>query len=174
MNKVRFILLCAVVLLASCAPVFREDIMKDASLNPFLSELNANAASYEGKLFVFAGMLDTTRVTKEGSLIEAVFIPVDRWGRPGDYMESVRFLALYPLEKGILDPLIFRKNRLITIAAIYKGVRIDRLGEIEYPFSYFEISDFRLWEDPYPAYNPSPYWWYDPWYDPWFPHRRWR
>ncbi|HTZ16880.1 MAG TPA: Slp family lipoprotein [Dissulfurispiraceae bacterium] len=186
MHKVKFLLIVALLLVTACAPVFREDIMKNAALNPSLTELNADPESYEGKLYVLGGRIVNTRVIKEGSLIEAIYVPVDSRGYPEDYIKSIRFLALYPKEGGILDPLIFKKDRNITIAAIYKGTRTERFGETEYPFSYFEITDFRLWEEPYPEYYPYPYWWYDPWYnpwynpwydpwyDPWYPHHRWR
>jgi len=76
------------------------------------------------------------------------------------------FLALYPKENGILDSIIFRKDLEISIAGIYKETRTERLDEMNYPYSFFEIVDFHLWEEPryYPAYYPYPYEWYDPWY----------
>ena len=180
MKRFPFLLLAALLLITACAPVFREDIMKSATLNPSLSELNAAPVMFEGKLYILGGKIVNTRVTKDGSLIEAIYAPVDSRGYLKDYVRSIRFLALYPKEKGILDPIIFRKDREITIAGIYKGTRTERLDEMNYPYGYFEIVDFHLWEDPlyYPAYYPYPYEWYDPWYepwyDPWYRHHWWR
>ncbi|HMK60058.1 MAG TPA: Slp family lipoprotein [Dissulfurispiraceae bacterium] len=181
MKKYLFVLLVAVCLVTACAPVFREEIMKNATLNPSIAELNSSPLMFEGKLYILGGNIVNTRLTKEGSLIEAVYAPVDSRGYLKNYLRSVRFLALYPKDKGILDPLIFRKNRDVTIAGLYKGTRIEKLDQLDYAYAYFEIVDFRLWEEPqyyYPAYYPYPYWWYDPWYghwhDPWYGHRRWR
>ncbi|HMK55224.1 MAG TPA: Slp family lipoprotein [Dissulfurispiraceae bacterium] len=180
MKRYLLTLIIALGLIAACAPVFREDIMKNATLNPSLSELNAAPLLFEGKLYVLGGKIVSTRVTKEGSLIEAIYAPVDSRGYLKDYVRSVRFMALYPKDRGILDPLIFRKNRDMSIAGVYKGTRIEKLDEMEYAYAYFEIVDFRLWEESryYPAYYPYPYWWYDPWYgpwhDPWYGHRGWR
>lgn len=169
MRRYSIILAAALLLLTSCAPVFREEIMKNATLNPSLAKLNEQSLMNEGKLYVFGGKIINTRVTKDGSLIEAIYVPVNSRGYLKDYMQSIRFLALLPKEKGILDPMIFGKNREITIAGIYKGIRTETLDEIRYPYAYFEIVDFHLWEERVyyePAY-PYPYWWYDPWYDPW-------
>ncbi len=174
MKQFPLFLIVSIFLITACAPVFREEIMKQATLNPSLGELNRDPMLYEGKLYILGGTIVNTKVTKEGSLIEAVYTPVDSRGYLQDYIQSVRFIALYPRNKGILDPLIFAKAREITIAGIYKGVRTATLDEIEYPFSYFEIVEFHLWEIRYPDYYPYPYWWYDPWYDPWYPHHWWR
>jgi outer membrane lipoprotein len=162
--------------MVACVPVFREEVMKNATLNPPLAELNSNPLMFEGKLYILGGKIVSVRVTKEGSLIDAIYAPVDSRGYLKDYVKSVRFLALYPKEQGILAPLIFRKDREITIAGIYKGTRVGRLDELDYSYGYFEIVDFRLWEEPryYPDYYPYPYWWYDPWCDPWYRYHRWR
>lgn len=168
MKRYSVFFIAVLLILSSCAPVFKEEIMKNATLNPSLAELNEQSTMYEGKLYVFGGKIVNTRVTKDGSLIEAIYVPVDSRGNLKDYMQSIRFLALLPQGKGILDPMIFSKNREITIAGIYKGVRTGQLDEIHYPYAYFEIVDFHLWEERvyYPPY-PYPYW-YDPWYDPWY------
>lgn len=177
MKRYAFLIIAALLLLTACAPVFREDIMKNATLNPSLSGLNADPLHFEDKLYIFGGKIINTRVTKDGSLIEALYAPVNSRGYFQDtYKLEGRFLALLPKEYGILDPLIFKKDREITIAAVYKGVRTERLDEIDYPYSYFQIVEIRLWEERQyypPPYYPYPYW-YDPWYDPWYRHHWWR
>jgi outer membrane lipoprotein len=176
MKRYFLVLIAVLLFMPTCVPVFREDIMKNATLNPPLSELNSDPRMFEGKLYILGGKIISVRVTKDGSLMEAIYAPVDTRGYLQDYVRSIRFLALYSKERGILDPLIFRKDRDITIAGIYKGTRTGRLEEMDYPYGYFEIVDFRLWDEPqyYPAYYSYPYGWYDPWYDPWYRHHRWR
>ena len=151
--------------------------MKNATLNPSLAGLNADPLFFEGKLYIFGGKVINARLTKEGSQIEALYVPVNSRGYFDDYYRTDgRFLALLPKDRGILDPLIFKANREITIAAVYKGVRTERLEGMEYPYGYFEIVGIRLWAERayYPPYYPYPYWYYDPWYEPWNRHQRWR
>lgn len=114
-----FLLLEALLQITACAPVFREDIMRSATLNPSLSELTAAPVMFEDKLYILGGKIVNTRVTKDGSMIKAIYAPVDSRGYLKDHVRSIRFLALSPKEKGILDPIIFRKDREITIAGIY-------------------------------------------------------
>jgi len=149
--------------------------MQSASLDvPFL-DLRENPELYRGNLFALGGIIVNTRVTEKGSLIEAVYVPVDSRG----YLRGIgasheRFLALWPKERGILDPMIYRQKREITIAGEFKEIQRGKIDDLEYSYPVFEIVDFYLWEErppsyyyyppPYP-YGPYwgdyPYYWYD-------------
>ncbi len=171
------ILLCAAV--TSCAPVLRHDLM-EAGIREFsLPDVVKSPDAYEGKLFVFGGIIVTTKATPEGSLIEALLVPVNARG----YLKDVdapqnRFLALFPKESGFLDPIIFKKNREITIAAEFKGLREGEIDEMLYTYPFFVIRQLYLWaERPeyyWPYYEPYPYWWDYPyrWYG--YPPGFWR
>jgi outer membrane lipoprotein len=97
-------------------------------------------------------------------------MPVDRYGYL-NYASAYqgRFLAVFPRAKGLLDPMIFKKGREITIAGDYAGVRKGRIDEMEYAYPVFEIRQIHLWEDQrdywpygYPSYYYYPGW--NPWY----------
>ena len=156
----------SVLILFSCAPVLRYDLMGKGILNARLSELKENPVSYREKLFILGGIIVNTTVTKEGSLIEAIYVPVDFRG----YLKSSgisngRFLAIY---KGFLDPVIFNQEREVTIAGIFKGTRTGNIGEMEYTYPFFEIEEIYLWEkrqdEYYPPYLYYPYWRYELWW----------
>jgi outer membrane lipoprotein len=168
------------LMVLSCAPVLRYDLMKRGIFDVRLSDIKKTPAPHRGKLFILGGIIVKTTATKEGSLIEASYVPVDSRG----YLKNIsasngRFLALY---KGFLDPLIFRHKRELTIAGVFRGTRLGKIDEMNYTYPFFEIEELYLWEEmrdyyrSYP-YPPSyyPYWRYGPWwYDPWWHDPWWR
>jgi len=175
MKYVRYILIASLLFFVACAPVFKDEIMKNSTINPSPIELNASPASFEGKMYIFGGKIINLRTTPDGYVIEAMFLPVDSRGKIDDGDNYIgRFLAILPKEKGILDPLIFKAGRDVSIAGIYRGIRTQKSDNIENTYSYFEIAAIRLWEER--AYYSSPfiyypypqlYWWYGPNYYRW-------
>lgn len=160
------------MILFSCAPVLRVDLMQQGSFDVNFSDLEDNPGLYKGELYILGGVIAKTTATKRGSLIEALYIPVDSRGYLKEFSPSGgRFLALYPGR--FLDPLIFRERREITLAGEFVEMRKGYIDEIEYSFPLFDIKELYLWEvrkdyyyvEPYPYwYYPYPYWWYDPWW----------
>jgi outer membrane lipoprotein len=181
MKRFGFLFIASLLFLTACAPVFREEIMKNSTLNPSLTELNSAPADFEGKLFLLGGKIINVRTTQDGFVIEAMYLSVNSRGHIGsrDKYEG-RFLAILPKEKGMIDPLLFTAGKEVTVAGIYKGIRTQKFDNVEYGYSYFQIIGLRLWEERHYYYG-SPYY-YGPypsvyfWYDPWYPHyyRHWR
>ncbi|MEK6813955.1 MAG: Slp family lipoprotein [Nitrospirota bacterium] len=167
--------------LSSCASVLPRDLVRSADRTTPPSSIIKDPDRYKGKLFVFGGTIVETRVTAEGSLIEALHRPVDAWGyiRRAQRPDG-RFLAIYPKERGVLDPLIYGPGREITLAGTFVGSRSGKIGEIETSFPLFEVKEIHLWVEietryppPYPYWSyPYPYWMYDPWWPYWSPPPR--
>jgi len=170
----------------SCTPVIQEEFMKAGSISVPLSDMSENAGPYKGKLFILGGLIAETKATKRGSLIEAVYIPVDSRG----YLKATdrsmgRFLAYYPKERGLLDPLIYKKGKAITVAGEFTGTQKGKLDEMDYTYPLLEIKDIYLWPErsasaywSYPSYYPFwyypyPYQWYGPWWGPYPPTPYW-
>jgi outer membrane lipoprotein len=165
------------ILLASCAPVLSPEVMDRGRYDPDFDELVSNPDAYRGTFYILGGIIAKTRATAGGSIIEALYVPVNNWGYLKGYrLAGGRFLALYRGSK-ILDPMIFRKNREITIAGEFIGTRTGKIDDADYTYPLFEIREFYLWEEPEkreyyyppPYYSPPPYyryrdnyprWWY--------------
>jgi len=170
------IILFAGLLISSCTPVLSRNLLSSGTFNEGLSYIKENPASYKGSLFIFGGIIVRTEATKDGSLIEAIYVPVNSMGYLKSYKTSGgRFLALYRSHE-ILDPVIFSAKREITLAGEFIEIRKGMIGEMEYAFPLFEIKEIYLWEeikdrDYYYYYMPPPYpyWYYKhrP-YDPWW------
>jgi outer membrane lipoprotein len=183
----RFLLITLMMIsVFSCAPVLRQDIMETAIREFSLSDIKSKPDPYKGKLFVLGGLIVNTKLTQEGSEIEAIYIPVDSRGYLKNEEPSSsdgRFLAILPKGRGILDPLIYRREKEITVAGEFIGIRSGKIDESEYVYPVFEIVDIYLWQERrdyyyYPYYSPYwwdypyPYYWGDPWWRPWAPYWR--
>lgn len=153
--------LALVLLLAACSPVLRREFMDQGAREFDPRHLTETPEVFQGKLFVFGGVIVETRLVEQGSLIEAMFLPVDRYGYPNeDGPYQGRFLALYPRSRGILDPLIYKKGREITIAGEFLEPRSGKIEQMEYTFPMFEIRQVYLWEASdyrWPGYSYYPY-----------------
>lgn len=164
----------------ACAPVLNKDLMKEGAREFDPRHLLETPEVFKDRLFIFGGVIVDTKLMEAGSQLEGLFVPVDRYGYLDDQAQyQGRFLALYPRSKGMLDPLIYKKGREVTIAADFQEVRKGKIDEMEVTYPVFVIRQVYLWEEyrTYPAayywpgyYYPYPY--YTPYmYDPWWPHR---
>lgn len=161
------------MMLASCAPVLSRDVMNSGVREFKFARFVETPDAFKGKIFILGGIIVETKLTEKGSQIEAVFVPVDGLG----YLRNTaayegRFIALFPRPRGMMDPLIYKKGREITIAGEFLEVRKGKIDEMDYLFPVFEIREAYLWDEyrayPYsswpPYYHPAwPGWCYDPW-----------
>jgi outer membrane lipoprotein len=174
MKKARLIIL-ACMLIISCVPVLRQELLKTGTFDVRLSELKQDPDADKGRLFILGGIIVKTTVIADGSLIEAIYVHADSRG----YLRRIepsngRFLAIFK-GRDLLDPVIFHEKREITLAGEFIGTQKGMIGEMEYVYPLFEIREIYLWEevkerDYYYLYAP---YYYPPWhfryryYDPW-------
>ena len=111
--------------------------MQQAAVFVPWADVEKNPDVYRGKLFVLGGVIVSSRLIESGSLIEAAYVPVDSNGylldsnNPGG-----RFNAFYPKAKGILDPVMYSKGRMITIVAEFVELRQGKIEEMSYTFPH--------------------------------------
>jgi len=144
--------------ITSCStPVLRKDFLENGFRNPLLSDLVQSPDAWQNQLFILGGNIVSCRYTEEGSLIEAVYISVNSLGYPqAPSLVARRFLAIYPIEKGVLDPVIFRQGRDITFAGIFLENRIGFIDDVSYTYPTFKIEEIFLWEQRGYYANPYP------------------
>jgi outer membrane lipoprotein len=98
--KKLYLLILINLFLFSCAPVLTRDLMQRGIYTTRLSEIKQNPVVNKGKLFILGGIVVNTTVKKEGSLVEAIFVPVDSMGYLKGYRAAnERFLAIYRSKK---------------------------------------------------------------------------
>ena len=147
MRKLSIFILTSIILF-SCSPILRQDSIDRATVNYQSSEIMQNPAPYKGNLFMFGGIIVNTTAVERGSVIEALYVPVNSRG----YLKSVedtgnRYLAVYPKTYGFLDPLIFHKGREITIAGEFIALEAGKINEMDYTYPVFQIEEVHLWRD---------------------------
>jgi outer membrane lipoprotein len=155
MKKI-FLMTAASLILSSCAPVLDRQLMYEGVRNVPFSRLREAPNAYQGKTFILGGLIVETRFAGKGSQIEALSVPVDSYGYLKETEHSMgRFLAIYPRESGLLDPLVYNKGREITLAGEFLGIQKGKIDEMEYAYPVFEIKQIYLWEERkyyYPIY----------------------
>jgi starvation-inducible outer membrane lipoprotein len=112
------LLVLAVLSLVSCSlPVLKSDLLEKGVRDVSMAQLTESPQVYEGKLFILGGVIVSTRLTEKGSLIEAIHIPVSSAGYLKEMQPTTgRYLAFYPKESGVLDPVVYRAGKKITLA----------------------------------------------------------
>jgi outer membrane lipoprotein len=182
MKKLVFLLLS--LILFACAPVLNRELMKEGDRNVPLDQLRGNPEAYKGRLYILGGVIVDSRFIQSGSQLEVLYLPVDSSGYlTGTDRSRGRFLAVYPSEKGLLDPMVYKKGREVTLAGSFVEARKSKIDDMDYVYPVFEIREVHLWEEqrdyyaypyyPYSYYvNPYPYW-YNPYWGPWPPPPGW-
>ena len=174
--------------LAACTPVLNRDLMNTGVREFQLGHLAETPEAFKDHLFILGGVIVETKLLETGSQIEALFVPVNGSGYFQDTRQyQGRFLALFDRAKGMLDPLIYRKGREVTLAGTFLGLRKGKIDEMEYTYPIFEVRQIHLWDEYqdarysmsyYPYYYPPYYYSYyyrSPYlYDPrWRPYPYW-
>ncbi len=173
--KKRGIAIAALLFLAACSPVLNKSLMREGLRDVPLSTVRETPDTYKGKLFILGGLIIETKHTERGSQIEALAVPVNGLGYLKDEVRvrDGRFLAVYPKERGFLEPLIYKKGRQVTLAGEFLELKKAKLDETEYTYPVFEIRQIYLWDEYSDRYYYAPYYYYYPysypyWYDPWW------
>src|SRR5512137_2490408 len=91
-------------MLASCTPVLDRQFMDEGLREVSFAALRESPGQYQGKVFILGGVIVRTKFTEEGAEIEAMHVPVDRYGAFEDSGRSEgRFIALMPKDVMLLD-----------------------------------------------------------------------
>lgn len=138
-----------------------------------VAQVAASPAAHTGTVVIWGGkVIKTVNSTNSGS-IYVLGLPLTRDERPKRFgVTTGRFIAW---SKGFIDPEVFRKGQLITVAGEITGARTEPLQGVRYSYPLVAIKELHLWYVAvpyYPYYYPPGYWtWYGPawgwgWYGP--------
>jgi outer membrane lipoprotein len=157
----------AAMLLAGCSPVLNREYMQEGAREFQLLHLVETPEVFKDHLFILGGLIVETKLIEKGSQIEALYMPVNARGYlQDDQGYQGRFLALYPKSLGLLDPMLYKKGREITLAADFLELRKGKIDDMEYTYPVFVIRQIYLWEENryYNSYWPGYYPYYFPSY----------
>ncbi|MCL6584524.1 MAG: Slp family lipoprotein [bacterium] len=143
-SRLLLLFLAAVALLiAGCAHVISSESRRLAAKNIPFQWIAQNPDRYKGIMVIWGGQIIETRNLPEGTLIVVLQRPLGRFEQPiEDSRPQGRFLVLY---QGFLDPAVYEKGEMITVAGIIEGEKVMPLGEIEYRYPYLNAREIHLW-----------------------------
>jgi outer membrane lipoprotein len=174
------LLLATMVWLSSCATynVVPKDMQSQVDYTVGFTELHSAPDQYRGRIVVFGGEVLSAKRLKDGTRIEVLQLPLDRYQAPTyDRTASEgRFLAF---EKDFLDPAKLPPGTRVTVVGEITGAMIQPLDETEYTFPTVEVKKLTVWPKIDRAYAtpyyPGSYWGpYGAWgwrrWGPWGPY----
>jgi len=168
--------LLLILTLSACSSHIPPVIKQPLESAPSIGEVRDRADAYISQKVRWGGMILETENNQDNSSLTIVAFPLNDDGEPQVSDQSTgRFIALFD---GFLEPLVFSREREVTvIGKLLKMETID-VGEYAYEYPVIQVEHYYIWpvkEDPVYVDYP-PYWWYDPWYPYpyYYPHHRMR
>lgn len=154
---------CALIaVLSACAAsnVVPKDLQSDVDYTVRFVQLHDAPDQYRGRLVVFGGEVLSAKRLTDGTRIEVLQLPLDRYQAPvHDRTASQgRFLAF---EKDFLDPATLPAGTRVTIVGELTGATVQPLDETEYTFPTLDVKKLTVWpkiQQSYARpYYPGPY-----------------
>lgn len=160
-----FILISLSAVLCACASDVPRAITEQPDTRISVSQARGGMAQLSGQSVRWGGKIAGVENHSTETWIEIVQQPLNHFGRPleGDASEG-RFIARI---EGFLDPQVYSKDRLITVAGTLEKTIQRPIGEYPYTYPLMHAVSYYLWS---PNADLPAHYYYDPyWYDPWYP-----
>ena len=150
----------------ACAPAISKKVREEAGEPVLFEALLKHTDDYKGRVVIVGGYILETVNETDGSRITVLQAPLDSQNRPksSDLSEG-RFMVS---SGEFLDPVIYSKERRITVGGKVIGNQERKLGNLTYVYPVIEAMEIHLWSKEGEYIGP-----YYPYYDPWY-HPRYR
>jgi outer membrane lipoprotein len=139
-----------------------ESYEKQVDRSVTFADLKRDPEAHKGKVVALGGVVLRAKNLKEGTQIEVLQLPLNRYDQPDFPLEASqgRFMVMDPEHH---DPAVL-KDRRITVVGEVIGKTVEPVDEFEYTFSRLKAQFIHIWpantEYGYPAYYPYPYYYY--------------
>lgn len=182
--KLLVTMFASILLIGGCTAVPSPiDVDEKEILTPFeVLATNKDDASYIGSKARWGGKIVKVENKQDVSEIEVVFFPENSFGKPRTGQASAgRFKAVV---EGFVDPIVFEKNRLITVVGEVSEVQSGLIGDQTYQYPTLNALGYHMWKETtevdVDAYMFSPFGFhagyhrgfFSPWYDPFWGTKR--
>lgn len=150
----RFMPIVLLLSMLGCAPVISKQIREQVKPDITPEAVLSDPEHYKGEMIVISGIIIEAENTKEETLLKVLQRPAGSRGKPKDVdVSGGRFLAIVD---HYLDPVLYSKDRAVTIGGEVQGTRILPLGEIQYTYPVVNVKEIYLWPVEKQYYSPSP------------------
>lgn len=143
-TRILLLMLTAIVF-AGCAHAISKEYRDAASSGVSVEDIFRDPEANRGMGILIGGIIAGSANTNEGTYLEVVEKPLNRYGRPVDAdISRGRFFILYA---GYLDPLIYGKGRIITIAGEVRGRKSGVIGSADYQYPLIQSRELHLFKE---------------------------
>ena len=145
----------------ACAPAISKKVREEAGETVPFEVLLKQIDGYKGRVVIVGGYILETVNETDGSWITVLQAPLDSQNRPksSDLSEG-RFMVS---SSKFLDPVVYSKERRITVGGKVIGSQERELGSLTYVYPVIEAMEIHLWSKEGEYIGP-----YYPYYDPWY------
>jgi outer membrane lipoprotein len=149
----------------ACAPAISKKVREEAGEPLPFEALLKQTDGYNGRVVIVGGYILETLNEMDGSWITVLQAPLDSQNRPksSDLSEG-RFMVS---SSEFLDPVVYSKERRITVGGKVIGRQERKLGNLTYVYPVIEAMEIHLWSKEGEYIGPY-YPYYDLWYYPWY------
>jgi outer membrane lipoprotein len=156
MKRIALLALISILVL-SCAHAISKEQRAVAVRDVPFKTVKASIDKYKGSMFIWGGFIAAIRDTEDGTYLEIVQNPTDKYGYVMDTdVSGGRFLAHSEED---LDPLIYERGRVITIAGELIGEKKVKIRkDKEYVYPVIEIRELHLLKEE-PIFYYDYFWW---------------
>jgi outer membrane lipoprotein len=156
-----------VAALTGCASSPVSKALKEQAKPVTLAQAAANPSAYTGTVVIWGGQIIQTLNDSNGGAIYVLALPLDHCDSPqSPAVSNGRFIAR---SQEFIDPEVFRKGRLITVAGEILGAETKPLQKVQYIYPVMAARELHLWVTPPPYYYYPGWGYYGPgwgWYGP--------
>ena len=165
-------LILTALMISGCASVISRDVLRDVDRGVTIEVVQSNPGLYTGRRVVWGGTVVSSQNLEGTTEIEVLESSLAYDDVPEDGVSRGRFIVE---ARGYLETALYKEGKRITVAGVVKGVRLEKIGRMDYPYPVIEPLEIRLFE-PAPEYPYSealpPWWLYDPFW-PYYPYSPW-
>jgi outer membrane lipoprotein len=145
--------LLLLIVIAACSPAVSKQLRRQADQSLSFPLLSADPEAYQSKIVILGGVIAQTTAKADQTELEIVQKPLDSFNTPQTTDRSEgRFLVI---TDGFLDPLIYKKDRRITVAGEVVGSEVRKLDQLDYRYPVIKSQELKLW----PSKTATPIYW---------------
>jgi outer membrane lipoprotein len=164
MGTLRTVLISILTIIAtaSCSVISQQTRLEAEPTSVSFKTLIAEVEKYSGHTVILGGYILETRNLESETILKVLQVPF-RFGEEPDTRDRSqgRFIVYYT---GFLDPEVYKKDRVITVAGRVIGSGVETIGADQIQYLKIENREIYLWPDyesQPPNYYPRnyPYYW---------------
>jgi outer membrane lipoprotein len=135
-------ILATMLFLSGCAHVMSEANLKLVDQSISFSDLKANPEALVGKTVLVGGIIAGVNSSGDVAMLEVTQLELFKNEVPNEESRSGgRFLAI---STELIDPVIYRPGKLVTIIGEVKGKKIQKIDGADYPYPLIAVKELRL------------------------------